>query len=339
MAETWGQWLKSWWEGQAENYVAAYLAGRDGDTTPSNSFNEGGHYFTIALECMRIVLAREAFTKFYGVLSGQVGFDLARGPEAITLIISPDDLKGIEKKDLGRIIVQTVPLCEKIPYIGGNIDLRLALLSLESTNLLNGLVDVLTSVTKAAGVGYVEQAKTFLTPIEKGIDLLRTQGGCEIGLYKAISQPKTGYYCVARAPAKRLDLPKCRLSAAWELIDQTGKIVVDVPYFVLSVQAHDRKRNFGRIPSIREAYAKLNEAAVKGDEAPAREALAFFTRTVTWSDDLLPADKDEIIASAHEKMEKSFPARRTSAAAAEATRRELPPLEQLVPWGETPGEA
>jgi hypothetical protein len=327
-------WLKSLWEDPAQNYAAAYLAGRDGDPAPSKPITEGAQYFTVTLECMRLVYAREAFTKFYGVVSGQVGFDLTHGPEAITLIVSPDALKGVEKADLGRVIVQTVPLCEKIPYIGGSIELRMALLSLEASNLLTGVVDVLTSVAKAAGVGYVEQAKTFLAPIEKGIDLLTRQGGAEIGLYKAITEPKTGYFCVARAPAKRLDLAKCRLSATWELVDQNGKVTTDVPYFVVRLQAHDKKGNFARSPSIRNAYAKLQEAALKGEEQPAKEAFEFFRRTVIWSDDLLSQDRDEMIDAGRKQLEDSFPAHRTAGKTREAIAapRALPELERLVSW-------
>jgi hypothetical protein len=232
------------------------------------------------------------------------------------------------------VIVQTVPLCEKVPYIGGSIELRLALLSLEATNLLTGVVDVLTSVASAAGVGYVEQAKTFLAPIEKGINLLIRQGGCEIALYKAISEPRTGYFCVARAPHDRLALEKCRLSPTWELIDQNGKVTKDVPYFVVRLQAHDKKGNFARIPSVRDAYAKLHDAATKSDEQTAKEAFEFFRRTVIWSADLHPHDRDEMIDFARKQLEASFPPTRTAAKPLErlATPRAFPELEQLVPW-------
>ena len=327
-------WLKSLWEDPTQNLSAAYLAGRDGDAAPVKPIAAGQQYFTVTLECMRLVYAREAFTKFYGVVSGSVGFDLKSGPEAITLIVSPDALKGVEKADLGRVVVQTIPLCDRIPYIDGGLDLRLALLSLEATNLLTGIVDVLTSVAKAAGVGYVEQAKTFLSPIEKGIDLLVSQGGCEIALYKTIAEPMTGYFCVARAPENRLVLEKCRLSKTWELIDQNGKVTTDVPYFVLRIQAHDKKGNFARIPSIRDAYTRLHDLAVKGDdEKAAQEAFEFFRRTVIWSADLLQHDREEMIKSAQDQLEASFPAKRTSAAkGVSASRRAFPKLEKLVSW-------
>jgi hypothetical protein len=328
------EWLKSLWEDPTQNFAAAYLAGRDGDPAPGTQIKPNQQYFTITLECMRLVYARQAFAKFYGVVSGRVGFDLATGPEAITLIVSPEELKGVEKANFGRVIVQTVPLCEKIPYIGDSIELRLALLSLEATNLLAGVVDVLTSVASAAGIGYVEQAKTFLASIEKGINLLIQQGGCEIALYKAITDPRTGYFCVARAPQNRLVLEKCRLSTNWELIDQNGQVVADVPYFVVRLQAHDKKGNFARIPNIRDAYAKLHEAAVKGDENTAKEAFEFFRRTVLWSADLLPQDRNEMIESAREQLAGSFPAQRTAAKRLEsvAVPRPFPKLEQLVPW-------
>jgi hypothetical protein len=284
---------------------------------------------------MRLVYAREALTKFYGVVSGRIGFDLASGAEAVTLIVSPDALKGVEKADYGKVIVQTVPLCEKIPYNGGSVDMRLALLSLEASNLLTGVVDVLTSVANAAGIGYVEQAKTFLGPIEKGISLLVRQGGCEIALYKAIDDLKTGYFCVARATSNRLALEKCRLSSTWELLDQNGRVAGDVPYFVVRIQSHDKKGNFARIPSIRDAYAKLHDAAVKGDEQAAKEAFEYFRRTVIWSADLHPKDRDEMVEFARNQLQASFPARRTAAKKEEATvaRRKFPELQQLVPWG------
>lgn len=327
-------WLKTLWETPSQNYSAAYLAGKDGDAAPGSPIKPGEQYFTVSLECMRLVYAREAFTKFYGVVSGRVGFDLKSGPDAITIIVSPDALKGVEKADLGRVIVQTIPLCERIPYIDGGIDLRIALLSLEATNLLTGVVDVLTSVATAAGVGgYVEQAKTFLAPIEKGIDLLVRQGGCEIGLYKTIDQPQTGYFCVARAPDKRLVLDKCRLSKTWELIDQNGNVTTDVPYFVLRVQAHDKKGNFARIPSIREAYAKLQNLAMGTDQKAADEAFEYFRRTVIWSVDLLPQDRDEMIESARKQLEASFPAKRTAKPESVSEKRPaFPALEKLVSW-------
>jgi hypothetical protein len=326
-------WLKSLWEDPAENFAGAYLAGRDGDPTLAMPIKADQQYFTITLECMHLVLAREAFTKFYGVLSGSVGFDLATGPQAITMIVSPEELKGVDKAQFGRVIVQTVPLCDRVPYIGSAIELRLALLALEATDLLNGIVDVLTSVASAAGVGYVEQAKVFLSPLEKGIALLRRQGGCEIGLYKTIADPTTGYFCVARTPSKRLALEKCRLSKTWDLIDPAGQVVTDVPYFVVRFQAFDKKGNFAAIPSIRDAYAKLHDAAIQGDEKAANEAFEFFRRNVLWSPDLFPADREEMIESARKRLEASFPAKRTATERARVTAaRSFPKFEKLVPW-------
>jgi hypothetical protein len=326
------EWLKSLWEDPAQNFVAAYLAGREGEADGGIQIEAGQQYFTVTLECMRIVYAREALSKFYGIVGGRVGFDLASGPEAITIIVSPEALKGVEKADYGKVIVQTVPLVEKIPYIGGRIDLQLALLSLEASNLLAGIVDVLTSVASAAGIGYVEQAKTFLAPVEKGIGLLVRQGGTEIALYKAITDLRSGYFCVARAPQKRLALEKCRLSKNWDLIDQNGKVAADVPYFVLRLQAYDKKGNFARIPSIRNAYSKLHDAAVKGDEKTAKEAFEYFRRTVIWSPDLHPHDRDEMIEFARKQLVDSFPAKRTATERGARITPTFPNLEQLLPW-------
>ncbi|MBV8193110.1 MAG: hypothetical protein JO339_38225, partial [Alphaproteobacteria bacterium] len=123
------EWLKKLWEDPTQNYVAAYLAGREGDDDGQpKEIEEGKDYFTITLECMRLVNVREGLTKFYGVLSGTVGCDLETRQETITVIVSPEALKGVEKPKLAKVIVQSVPICERVPYSGGPIDLRLALL-------------------------------------------------------------------------------------------------------------------------------------------------------------------------------------------------------------------
>src|ERR1043166_1313114 len=303
------EWLKSWWEDPTKQPVSGYLAGKVDDLAPSVLIKSKAQYFSLTVECLRIVLEREGVKKFFGVISGRVGFDLNRGPDAITLIISPEDLKGVDRKDLGKIIVQSIPLCEKIPYIGDSIDLRLALMSLEMENLLDGMVDVLSSVAKAAGIGYVEQAKAFVTPIEKGIGLLSKQGGTEIGIYKSIDDLKTGYYCVARGPQERLQLNRCKLSGNWELIDQSGKIVTDIPYFVIRIQANDNKDNFARIPSIRDAYEKMRESALEGKEKDATDAFELFRRTVIWSDDLLDHDRGPMIEWGRTNLQATFPAK------------------------------
>jgi ribosomal protein S1 len=140
---------------------------------------------------------------------------------------------------------------------------------------------------------------------------------------------------VARAPRSRLVLEKCRLSTEWEIIDQNGKVATDVPYFVMRVQGYDKKGNFARIPSIRDAYAKLHDASVKGDEKTAKEAFEFFRRTVIWPADLHPHDRTEMIEFARKQLEESFPAQRTAAKTlrgALMASRTFPQLEQLVPW-------
>ena len=303
------EWLKHWWEDPAKQSVAGYLAGKEDDCSTSAAIKPRAQYFSVAVECMRIVLEREGPRKFFGAVTGRIGFNSTDGPDAITLVISPEALKGVDRGDLGRIVVQSVPLCEKLPYIGECLDLRLALMSLQGEDLLVGIVDVLSSVAKAAGIGFVEQAKAFLAPIENGIALLSRQGGTEIGIYKVITEPRTGYYCVARAPSTRLDLAKSKLSANWELMDQNGRLVSDIPYLILRIAAHDKKENFASIPSIRSAYERMRKSALEGKEKEAREAFEFFRRTVIWSDDLLDHDRRPMVEWARKNLEDTFPAK------------------------------
>jgi hypothetical protein len=105
-------------------------------------------------------------------------------------------------------------------------------------------------------------------------------------------------------------LANSKLSANWELIDQNGTLVSDIPYLVLRIEAHDKKENFASIPSIRSAYERMRKGAVEGKEKEAREAFEFFRRTVIWSDDLLDHDRTPMIEWARKNLEDTFPTKK-----------------------------
>lgn len=75
---------------------------------------------------------------------------------------------------------------------------------------------------------------------------------------------------------------------------------------MLSIRKTDQKADYGAIPDIKAAWARLSAAIMEDDKAKAGEALSVFRRTVLVSPDLISRDRHLLIKKAKDRVDQAF---------------------------------
>ena len=159
-------------------------------------------YVTITVKSFRITEVRRWTTKFYGcVQSRSHYFHADKGLIEYQAICVPTKLKELDPSNLDAVIQIDKPILGPVPYIGG-LSLELGLFSVKGTDLAGPYIDLLSSLSQEAGVGFLTAALPFVEPLRKGADLLfgnSNQSELEIGLDQ--SSERSAKQRISRADA------------------------------------------------------------------------------------------------------------------------------------------
>ena len=152
----------------------------------------------------RIVNVRQGLTKFYGVVNSSMAVPHLSGASAeFNVITTPAFLKNVDAAHIDRVIQLDQRLLGPIPYRGGQLTLEIGLFSIKAVDLAAPYLEVLETMSKQAGVAFINAALPFAEPLKTGINLLVGGGDSsplEIGVAASAWTPETGYFVVMRAP-------------------------------------------------------------------------------------------------------------------------------------------
>lgn len=267
------------------------------------------YYVELYVESLRIEKARSFGTRFSGVVYSFV--TLARqgeGNAVVAAISKPQKLAELDSNSLGKVITVSRQMMGAVPWRGGTLGLELGLFSVKSGDLLTPIVNFVTRVSDTAGISFVGAVKPFIPLITEGMDLIAGQSedvNLEVGLdtNMALHHPTA---CAIIA-AKRGTIDTQRLS-----VDGDKKLLLDgqplkAGYCLFSIQGTTQKADYGEIPELKEKFADLRAAAMKGDSGNASEALAAFRRAALFSPDLIQSDSQRLVALAQDLFDSVFP--------------------------------
>jgi hypothetical protein len=261
-------------------------------------------YIRIFLKTWRIDNIREGWKGFYGAVHGSISTPrVGGGTVDVDAFTSPNQLQNADPKHANRIISTNFPVFGPVPYVGGDLDLKIGLFSIKSADLSGPFIDVLSTIAGAAGGGaYVAAAKPFIDPLKKGIEALTGTANdtrLEIGLVRTYNAPTSGYFAVVRADASQIDKSKLRIDNDEHLVnDSDGTPIKDYPYFVFTIESTTQHDTWYDIPDLQQPYAELKTIVDDDRSTPAilKSAYSRFRKKVKLSPYLIPVDTERVLA-------------------------------------------
>jgi hypothetical protein len=285
-------------------------------------------YLNIHLRSLHIRDIRRGPVRFSPAVHSFIEFHHRdTGTAAVHTFTVPEGLRAIDPKNVDRVVVSSQRLLGPVPYRGGDVSVDIALFSIETGNVLDGIMDIIEELATAAGVGYVDAALPFVKPIDSAVRLLvgASKGDVlEIGLSKDFDELSAGLFVVARAPAANLAGVEL-IHDAQHRVSRADGGAFDYPYFTFEIVAKQRREAWTELPALREAHAALNAVARTGNVRAAKQQFGAFRWTMLSSPDLLDADAQAIVKTVEADLERKLGG---TAVAADAS-IELTPLEEL----------
>jgi hypothetical protein len=219
-----------------------------------------------------------------------------------------------------------------VPYRGGDVDVELGLFSIKEADLVLPFLQLLESMSKAAGVTFVSAALPFAGPIAQGIGLLAGSDQnsiLEVGLSTSYGQLTTGYFAVIRAPKSALAIGHLRVDEDKKLVDDlTGRPVADYPYVVFSIEGSTERDDWFEIPDISAAYNRLRNTVLHArGKQEIDDAFTDFSLTMRCSPDLLSADAKSLVQKVQDETYSVCVTRGAGAGRAGSELRELKELD------------
>jgi hypothetical protein len=329
-------WWNDIWKSRAEDWTFVELNADqlpDG-VTPTDISSEA--YIDIRLRSMRIVNVQKGFTKFYGVVHSFVSVPYMTGEEAkFNKVISPNQLKQLDAKDVDRVIVVDQLLAGPVPYRGGNIDLEIGLFSVPSSDLAGPYIELLTTMADKAGISFVTVARPFVEPLMAGIKLLTGASKAELEIGLARQNPlRTGWWAVIRANKDEVNAADLKVTPDdYRLVKKDDSPIHDYPYMIFSVNATNERKEFFMIPSLVDSYKTLTDNVRDGKFPDAKRSLSVFKLAVLTCPDLIYSDATKIVAMVEKRTNDIMSATQVGTA-----KRELPELKDFQIYGEQEGD-
>jgi hypothetical protein len=258
-------------------------------------------YIELYVESLRIEKARAFATRFHGVVYlfarlSRLGEDTL----SVASVTKPANIAELDAGSLNKVITISRKMLGPVPWRGGELAIELGLFAVKSGNLLSPMVDFVAKISDTAGVGFLGAAKPFIPLITQGMDLIAGQASdakLAVGVDTALSIVRPIMCAIIAAPRGSFDRESLRVDPSDKKLLFKGT-PLQAGYCVFSIRATDRKSDFGAIPELRESFAALRKAALEGESAPAREALAAFKRAVFLSPDLISRDAARLVGFA-----------------------------------------
>jgi hypothetical protein len=264
-------------------------------------------YINVILRSLRITHVRVGTNKFYGAIHSfiTVPNPIERKRE-FHVFTSPNRLVELEAPGLDNVMSMETRLVGPTPYLGGDLDLEIALLSIKSTELARPFLSTLEKLSDCASVAFLHSAAPYLEPLSIGVKLLTGVSGAseiEIGISKTITATKTGCFVAMRAPRLSDDeFSQLSLAEDGKLLDASGKLIKNYPYFVFTIQKSDKRDDWFNIEELATSYGRVLSAVREGDINDVTLQFENFKRTTRACPDLLSRDANRIVDLVEEEL-------------------------------------
>jgi hypothetical protein len=275
-------------------------------------------YVELRIASLRIPRSRKFTSKLYGVIHAFTTLSrIAAKDVQFANVRAPDNLANIDPDNAYKAVMVDKVVMGPAAWRGGNLDIEIGLFSVVTSDMAGPFVDLMTDLAQVASASFATAAAPFVPTIKKGVQLLAGKVGSaslEVGISRTLDKPATGFYAVIGADKAGYDMSGLSVDANDYRLMRSGKPVEDVAYLVYRLSTSKQRPDFGNIPELAQGYSDLLAKLRDGREAPARDALAAFTRLALTSPDLIEADADALVDKASKLVTRLFPDGKTAKA-------------------------
>ncbi|MDD1770313.1 MAG: hypothetical protein LUO79_04425 [Methanomassiliicoccales archaeon] len=120
-------------------------------------------------------------------------FTSCDGQTELPVVLGPGKLKADDGEHLHRLITLNQTVFGPVPYLGGDLDLPMALFAVPTVNYADEFFDLLGNASALAPTIGIKAAMSLVQPIEKGVEKLLGMGNAmTIGIQDTFSSPAEG---------------------------------------------------------------------------------------------------------------------------------------------------
>ena len=289
------------------------------DATPE-PLGDDECYVEMFIEAMWLPKARKVTGLYHGVVHAYSAVEREGDDKAkIAFVSAPSELSKVDPKSVQKVVTRSQRALGPVPWRGGSLDIEMGLFSVKSYDLTTPFLDMVTAMSKQAGVSFVAQAAPFVPLIRKAVDLVTGVDGAaslEIGLDKTIVQPATGCYALIAADRRDIDERRLAVDSNDKRLLLDGETLRDHPWLVFRIGKSDKRPDFGTIPDLKQAWDAFRAAVRTRKRKDAEDALTAFRVAAFTSPDLIRLDAGRLTAKGEELMKSAFAGVMQSTAAA-----------------------
>lgn len=268
-------------------------------------------YLRIWLNDMYLAHKRVLYQTRCPIVHASCRFNYASSQRDLRLVVGPRQSEHLGSA-LNHMVNLNYPLLGPVPYIGGDVELLIALMAMEVTDYGNQLLDVLGILSQLTGRGELKAALPFLQPLKQGAEGLFGMQGLKahLGMHDTFSAGDSspnrlisGYRVVIDKTEDNIDpgtlwVREGRLLSGPDL--ESARPFKGSDYFLLYLEKVDARGD--DISSIREAWDTTIEKAIQSNDQEVDLALSAFKAAVLKSPDLICKDREKRILSLIDKI-------------------------------------
>lgn len=294
------KWFDDIWKEKAKHYVHGYVG------QPGPALATGESYLTIDVAALWIPYVRKGLTKFYGAVHGTVDVPSETGDTAkFQLFDVLADAKEMDASHLDRVIQGPFRLLDAVPYRGGGVNLRAGLFSVKGAELTLPYLNLLKSMSAAAGIAFISQALPFVELIRNGVSMIAGGDQLEIGRSGLFDPIQVGIYAIIRATSEEVSLKNLTFAENTRALLNKGAKIESQPYMVIRIAASPERPYFYSIPEVKSAFHQMKQQFQRApkDFEDNNRAFDAFEVTTRLSPDLLAPHAKTLIAQVRKTYE------------------------------------
>lgn len=242
------------------------------------------------------------------------------GYKEVPVVIGPGKLKeALGDQPYQRMVTMNQTVLGPIPYLGGDLDLVLALFAFETKDYADELLDLLDTVSSVVPVTGLSTAITIMRPMEQGLKKMIDAGNLklQIGVHDTFANPVnpgvlnplcSQYHCVIARQEEDLDPNRLWLTGRGLRLDEDGKpgnLLKNCDYFVFKIEVLSH-RDWREIETLGALWNKVQEVVSTGNRERIKEAFEQFKWSVLGCGDLLRSDRIRTVMDQKSFIESLF---------------------------------
>jgi len=270
-------------------------------------------YLRLYLTDMFLARRRVLFQTRYPIVQAYCRFLYDGEKQEINLVAGPQQIPGLGQAT-DRVISQNYPIFGPVPYVGGDVEIVLALTHMQAADFGQELIDVLGSLSQLAASAEIQLAGKFLVPVKQILDgvfgVRKMQA--HLVLHNTFSSEENapnylhcGYWLVMDSTGGRVDpnmlwVREGRLHRGLTIED--AQPLEGADYFLFYIQKLGERNDYSSIPSVWKAWNAVIERAQQSSDEELDLVFDTFRGVVLTSADFILSDQIRLIKALQKRV-------------------------------------